>query len=291
MKLGRNDSCWCGSGRKYKACHMAFDDKMELCANKGKGIILPPHEIIKTPEQIEGIRKAGKINSQVLDEVEKYVKEGVSTEKLNQVAEEVTRDLGGIPACLGYEGFPKSICTSINEVVCHGIPDENRFLQNGDIINIDCTTIVDGYYGDASRMYMIGKVSEARQKLVRVAKECLDAAVEIAKPWTPLGDFGYIINKMAQDNGFSVVKEIGGHGVGLEFHEDPWVPHFGKQGTGMLLVPGMTLTIEPMVNQGKDAVFCDEEDGWTIYTEDNLCSAQWEYTLLITETGNEILSW
>ena len=290
MRIGRNDACWCGSGKKYKSCHMAFDEKMEMLHHKHKGIILPQHDMIKTPEQIAGIRKAGKINSMVLDEVEQHVKEGVSTAELDRVVVEVTEKLGGIPACLNYEGYPKSVCTSINEVVCHGIPDENRFLQEGDIINVDCTPIVDGYYGDASRMYMIGKVSEAKEKLVRVTKECLEEAVSLAQPWTTFGDFGYAINKRAEENGFSVVREIGGHGCGVDFHEEPWVPHIGTPDSGVLIVPGMTFTIEPMINQGKPDVFCDAEDGWTIYTEDNLPSAQWEYMLLITEDGNEIIS-
>ncbi len=290
MKLGRNDLCWCGSKRKYKACHMAFDEKINLIVHRNRGITAPMHDIIKTPEQIEGIRHAGEINSMVLDTVSEYVKEGVSTGKLNQVVEERTKELGGICAPLGYEGYTKSVCTSINEVVCHGIPDDNRLLKNGDIINIDCTTIVNGYYGDASRMYMIGEVSEEKRRLVEVTKQCLDEAVNIAKPWTTLGDFGYAINKRATENGYSVVREIGGHGVGLDFHEEPWVPHIGKPNTGMLLVPGMTFTIEPMINMGKPEVFCDAEDNWTIYTDDGKPSAQWEYTLLITETGNEILS-
>ena len=290
MKLGRNDACWCGSGRKYKGCHMAMDSRVEQILHQYKGTLAPPREIIKTPEQIDGIRKAGEINTMVLDTVEEHVKEGVSTGELNRIVEERTKELGGICAPLDYEGYPKSVCTSINEVVCHGIPDDKRILKSGDIVNIDCTTIIDGYYGDASRMYMIGEVSEAKQKLVRVTKECLDEAVAIAQPWTTLGDFGYAINKRATDNGYSVVREIGGHGVGLDFHEDPWVPHIGTPHTGMILVPGMTITIEPMINMGKADIFTDAEDGWTVYTEDNQPSAQWEYTILITKDGNEILS-
>lgn len=290
MKLGRNDACWCKSGKKYKACHMMFDDKIESICNKTKAIIAPPREIIKTQEQIDGIRRAGEINSKVLDAIEAHVKEGVTTEELDRICAEKTKELGGICACLGYEGYPKNVCTSINEVVCHGIPSEKRFLQSGDIVNIDCTTIVDGYYGDASRMYMIGEVSDKKRKLVKVTKECLDEAVKIAQPWTTLGDFGYAINKRATENGFSVVREIGGHGVGIDFHEEPWVPHIGQPNSGMLIVPGMTFTIEPMINMGKPDVFVDAEDGWTVYTDDNLPSAQWEYTLVITKDGNEIVS-
>lgn len=292
MKLGRNDACWCGSGKKYKACHMAMDDRLELMLNKGKkGIVAPTHDMIKTQEQIDGIRKAGEINSKVLDAIEKHVAEGVTTGELERICAETTKALGGVSACLNYEGYPKTVCISINEVVCHGIPSDKRKLANGDIVNIDCTTIYNGYYGDASRMYLIGQVSERKKKLVEVTKECLLEAVELAQPYATMGDFGYAINKRATDNGFSVVREIGGHGVGIDFHEDPWVPHIGTPGTGCILVPGMTFTIEPMINAGKPDVYCDQEDGWTIYTEDNEPSAQWEYTLLITKDGNEILSW
>lgn len=290
MKLGRNDMCWCGSGKKYKSCHLLYDEKIETILREHKGAVAPPHKIIKTKEQIDGIRKAGEVNTRILDDISEYIAEGISTGDIDRLVVEKTKKYGGICACLGYEGYPKSVCTSINEVVCHGIPDDKRILKSGDIINVDCTTIVGGYYGDASRMFLIGKVSDARKKLVEVTKECLDEAVNIAKPWTTLGDFGYSINKRATENGYTVVREIGGHGVGVDFHEEPWVPHIGREHTGMILVPGMTITIEPMINMGKADVFCDNDDGWTIYTEDNMPSAQWEYTLVITEDGNEILS-
>ncbi len=290
MKLGRNEACWCGSGRKYKSCHMAFDEKIEHYMLTYPHAEEPPRSIIKTPAQIEGIRKAGEINSMVLDSVAEMIGEGVSTQEIDDLVAKRTAELGGICACLGYQGYPKNVCTSIDDVVCHGIPDPKRILQSGDIVNVDCTTIVDGFYGDASRMFLIGEVSEEKKKLVQVTKECLDEAVGIAKPWTTLGDFGYAINKRAKENGYSIVVEIGGHGVGVEFHEEPWVPHIGEPGTGMLLVPGMTITIEPMINMGTSDVYCDEDDGWTIYTDDGKPSAQWEYTLVITETGNEILS-
>ena len=268
---------------------MLFDEKLN--DYKLKGIEIPQHNMIKNKEEIEGIRKAGQINKLVLDEVSKYVREGVTTEELNQVVHNYTLELGGIPACFGYEGFPKSVCTSINEVVCHGIPDSKRILKNGDIINIDATTMYQGYYGDASRMFCIGDVAEETKKLVQVTKECLELGLKEVKPWGFLGDIGYVINNHAKQNGFSVVREIGGHGVGLEMHEEPWVSHIGKRGTGMLLVPGMVITIEPMVNQGDAGVYQDDEDGWTIYTEDGKPSAQWEYTILVTEDGHEILSW
>lgn len=289
MKIGRNDSCWCGSGKKYKQCHMGFDEK--IMQYKMQGVRVPSHSIIKTQKQIEGIRNASKINTKVLDKVEEYVKEGVSTEELNQIVHEYTIELGGVPATLGYKGYPKSVCTSINEVVCHGIPSVNQILKNGDIINIDATTIVDGYFGDASRMYMIGEVSEEKQALVRVAKECLEIGLKEVKPWGFLGDIGEVIHEHATKNGYTIVRQIGGHGVGLAFHEDPWVSHIGFRGTDMLLVPGMIFTIEPMVNMGMADVYEDKEDGWTIYTEDHMPSAQWEYTILVTETGAEVLSY
>lgn len=289
IKLGRNDKCWCGSGKKYKTCHMAFDDKIKLYAQKGYEV--PGHHMIKTPEQIDGIREAGRINTMVLDYITPFVKEGVSTEELNTRIEEYTRSLRAIPACLGYQGYPKSVCVSVDDVVCHGIPNEDQILKSGDIVNVDCTTIYNGYYGDASRMFCIGDVPEEKRKLVRVTKECLDLALEATKPWGTMGDMGYACNKHAQENGYSIVREIGGHGCGVEFHEDPWVNHIGQPGKGILFVPGMTFTIEPMVNMGKPDVYQDADDGWTIYTEDGLPSAQWEYTILVTENGTEILSY
>lgn len=288
MKIGRNDPCWCGSGRKYKACHMQLDEKIN--AFQLKGAKVPTHSMIKTPEQIEGIRKAGEVNTMVLDYIEPYVKEGISTGELDRLIHEYTLKLGGIPACLNYKGYPKSVCTSIDDVVCHGIPDDNRILASGDIINVDCTTIYNGYYGDASRMYCIGEVSPEKKKLVEVAKECLDIGYNTAKPWTFLGDVGVAINQHAKEHGYSIVREIGGHGVGVGFHEELWVSHIGIPGGDYVLVPGMTFTIEPMVNMGKPDVWQDEEDGWTIRTEDGMPSAQWEYTILITQTGAEILS-
>lgn len=268
---------------------MAMDEKIAVFQRNGAKV--PDHSMIKTKEQIEGIRKAGAINTKILDYLEPFITEGISTEEINTMVHEYTIQLGGVPATLGYKGFPKSVCTSINEVVCHGIPDPNRILKEGDIINIDTTTIVDGYYGDASRMYAIGEIGEEKKKLMHVAKECLDLGLEEVKPWGFLGDIGAVIQEHAKENGYTIVRQIGGHGVGLQFHEDPWVSHIGKRGTDFLLVPGMIFTIEPMVNMGKADILEDKEDGWTIYTEDKLPSAQWEYTVLVTETGKEILSY
>ncbi len=288
MKLGRNDACWCGSGKKYKTCHMAFDDKIAGFARVGH--MVPSHEMIKTPEQIEGIRKAGEINTKVLDYISPYIVEGANTEELNKMVHEYTISLGGTPAPLNYEGFPKSVCISLNEVVCHGIPSEDIVLKSGDIVNVDVTTIYNGYYGDASRMFCIGDVSPEKQKLVEVAKECLERGLAAVKPYGFLGDVGYAINTYAKENGCTIVREIGGHGVGVDFHEEPWVSHIGEQNTDYLLVPGMTFTIEPMVNMGKADVETDEKDGWTVRTKDRKPSAQWEYTILVTEQGAEILS-
>ena len=280
--------CWCKSGEPYETCHKAYDEKAEEFAKKG--CILPQHRLIKNKEQIEGIREACRINTMILDKVASEIKEGMSTEDINKIVHEETLRLGGIPACLGFEGYPKSVCTSVNSVVCHGIPSKKVILKKGDIVNVDCTTEYKGYYGDSSRMFEIGKVSKEAHKLVTVAKECLDKAVEGIKPFSHVGDIGGIVSKHARANGFTVVKELGGHGVGLSMHEDPFVNHTAKSGTGMLLVPGMVFTIEPMINAGKSTICIDDSDGWTIYTWDDSLSAQWEYTLLMTEKGAEILS-
>lgn len=264
--------------------------KKKLEELKIQGKVIPPEKLIKSAEQIEGIREAGKVNSLVLDAVEREIKAGMTTEDIDKIVYNETIRLGGTPACLGFEGFPKSVCTSVNNVVCHGIPSEKVVLKEGDIINVDCTSIYSGYFGDASRTFIIGEASEQAKRLVRVTKECLDLAVSKLYPYCTVGDIGYWVSKHAKANGYSVVKELGGHGVGLEMHEDPFVSHIGKRGKGMVLAPGMVFTIEPMINAGKADVCIDDEDGWTIYTWDDSLSAQWEYTLLMTENGVEILS-
>ena len=289
MKLGRNEECWCHSKKKYKNCHLRIDERLEQLKEQGK--LVPGHEIIKNEKQIAGIREAGKLNTEILDRVSEFIKEGISTEEINHLVHEYTISHGGIPAPLGYEGYPKSVCVSIDEVVCQGIPDKNRILKQGEVVNVDVTTILNGYFADASRMFCIGDVGQEKQKLVEFTKECLELGVQAAKPWGYLGDIGYVISQHAYENGYSVVREIGGHGVGLEFHEEPWVSHIGEPNTDMILVPGMIFTIEPMINIGAEDVYEDEKDGWTIRTKDGKPSAQWEYTLLITETGNEILTW
>lgn len=264
-------------------------ERMEYLRKKHKDVI--DDEWIKRPSQIEGIRKAGKINTGVLDEVGKLIHEGMSTQDIDDIVLKYTAEHGGICAPLNYEGFPKSVCTSINGEVCHGIPARHRKLRNGDIINVDCTTILDGYYADASRMFMIGNVSEERRKLVEETKKCLEIGIQVAQPWAHVGDIGYAIAKYAHSKGYSVVRELGGHGVGIDFHEDPFVAHVGSKGKGMVLVPGMIITIEPMINAGKAAVEIDPYNNWTIYTRDGSDSAQWEHTILITEDGNEILTY
>ena len=263
----------------------------KVLAFQAKGHLVPNRNLIKTTEQIEGIRKSGIINTGVLDLVAKEIRAGMSTLEIDKLVNEYTRDHGAIPACLGYEGFPKSCCTSVNEVVCHGIPSEYEILEEGDIINVDCTTILNGYFADASRMFIIGETSPEKKKLVDVAKECLEIGMAAAKPFGFVGDIGNAVEKHAKKNGFSVVRDLCGHGVGVEFHEEPDVEHFGKKGTGMLLVPGMTFTIEPMINMGTHEVFVDEEDDWTVVTEDELPSAQWEHTFVMTENGLEILTY
>lgn len=287
VKIGRNDPCWCGSGKKYKKCHEQFDEKISFI--KSEGHIVPDRSIIKKPEQIAGIKESCKINIAVLDYVAENIREGMTTQDIDDLVSSKTAELGGIPAPLNYEGYPKSVCTSINEIVCHGIPSDKVVLKNGDIINVDVSTIYNGYFSDSSRMFCIGNVSEEKKKLVDVVKECVEKGLEQVKPWGFLGDMGQAVHEHAVKNGYSVVREIGGHGVGLEFHEDPWVSYVSKAGEEMLLVPGMIFTIEPMVNMGTDRVFVDKEDNWTIYTADKKPSAQWEIMVLVTEDGHEVL--
>lgn len=289
-KIERNDPCWCGSGKKYKACHMRMDEKIKSFALEGH--IVPDHSMIKTKEQIDGIRTSGLINIAVLDYVAENIRPGMCTAEIDRFVEEKTRACGAIPAPLGYEGFPKSVCTSINEQVCHGIPSEEDILQEGDIVNVDVSTIYKGYFSDSSRMFIVGgKTTPEREKLVRVAKECVEAGIAQVKPWQFLGDMADAVNRHAKENGYSIVVDIGGHGVGLEFHEDPFVSYVAPKGTEMLMVPGMVFTIEPMVNAGTADIYIDDGNGWTVYTEDGKPSAQWEVTVAVTEDGYEILAY
>lgn len=289
MKMSKNAPCWCGSGKKYKHCHEKWDDQINVL--KLQGQIVPEHNLIKSPEDIRLIKKAAVINNGILDHLEDMIKLGMTTEEIDQFVYDYTTERGGIPADLGYEGFPKSVCTSINNVICHGIPNKNDVLKEGDIINVDCTTIYKKHYADASRMYTVGKVSEEAQRLVDVTKECLKVGEEAVRPWGHIGDIGAAIQEHAHKNGYTVVREFCGHGVGNGFHEDPYVMHVGIRNTGMVIAPGMVFTIEPMINQGKASLFIDKKNGWTVYTKDGKLSAQWENTLLVTEHGIEILAW
>lgn len=289
IKLGRNDACWCGSGRKYKVCHEALDQRIREYEKMGH--IVPERELIKNARQIKGIRESGAVNSAVLDYVAEHIKAGMPTEQINRMVDSRTRELGGIPAPLGFEGFPKSVCTSLNDQVCHGIPSEEEILREGDIVNVDVSTIYNGYFSDSSRMFCIGEVTEEKKRLVKVARECISQGLLQVKPWNFLGDMADAVNSHAKKNGYSIVVDIGGHGVGLEFHEEPFVSYVAPKGTEMLMVPGMVFTIEPMVNMGGPDIFVDDQNGWTIYTEDGKPSAQWEVTVLVTEQGYEILAY
>ncbi len=288
-KPGRNDPCWCGSGKKYKKCHIDFDEKIEEFEVAGH--IVPSHEILKNAEQIEKIKESAKINIAVLDYVAEHIKVGISTAEIDKWVYDITTKMGGVPAPLNFEGFPKSVCTSINNEVCHGIPSEDVIIKDGDIINVDVSTNLNGYFSDSSRMFCIGNVSEENRKLVEETKNAVYEGLKQVKPWGFLGDMGQAVNDYVKSKGYSVVREVGGHGIGLEFHEDPWVSYISKKGTEMLMVPGMIFTIEPMVNAGKPDIFVDEDNGWTIYTEDNSMSAQWEIQVLVTEDGYEIIAY
>ena len=288
-KLMRNDPCWCGSKKPYCECHMNFDKKIEMYKKKFHKV--PPRSIIKNEEQLQGMRESSKINIAVLDYVAENIKAGMTTQEIDEMVYEKTTAMGGIPAPLNYEGFPKSVCTSINNEVCHGIPSSDIILADGDIVNVDCSTILNGYFSDSSRMFCIGDVSPEKKRLVDVTKECVEKGLAEVKPWGFLGDMGQAVHDHAFANGYTVVREIGGHGVGLEFHEEPWVGYNSKRGQEMLMVPGMIFTIEPMVNMGKVDIYVDDANDWEVYTEDGLPSAQWEIMVLVTEDGHEVLCW
>ena len=246
--------------------------------------------IIKTPEEIEKMRVAGRLAAEVLEMIEPYVKAGVSTEELNRICHDyIVNKQDAIPAPLNYHGFPKSICTSVNQVICHGIPSESKILKNGDIVNVDITVIKDGYHGDTSKMFLIGEPKIQARRLCQVTQECLYKALAIVRPGTTLGDIGAVIQQHAESFGFSVVREYCGHGIGKGFHEEPQIVHYGKAGTGLALKEGMTFTIEPMINAGKR--HCKTlKDEWTVVTKDRSLSAQYEHTILVTADGCEILT-
>lgn len=244
---------------------------------------------IKTPEEIEKMRVAGRLAAQTLNMIGPHVKPGVTTEELDRICHDyIVNELDAIPAPLNYRGFPKSICTSVNHVVCHGIPGGKR-LKRGDIVNIDVTVIKDGYHGDTSKMFYVGEPTIMGRRLSETAHECMRLGIELVRPGTRLGDIGHVIQTYAEGKGFSVVREYCGHGIGREFHEDPQVLHYGEPGTGMEIVPGMTFTIEPMINAGRKETRL-LKDNWTVVTKDHSLSAQWEHTILVTEDGYEVLT-
>jgi len=246
---------------------------------------------IKTAAEIAKMRVAGRLTAEVLEMIEPHVQVGISTGELDKICHEfITGEQGAIPAPLNYNGFPKSICTSVNEVICHGIPSDSKRLKNGDIINIDVTVIKDGYHGDSSIMVQVGDVAPHAQRLITVTQECLYKAIDIVRPGATLGDIGSTIQKHAEKSYYSVVREYCGHGIGQVFHEDPQILHYGRKGDGMVLEPGMTFTIEPMINAGRRHTKLNQKDGWTVTTKDGRLSAQWEHTLAVTEDGVEVLT-
>ena len=295
--ISRNAPCWCGSRKKYKKCHLFIDQKeVSARVDEAKPKRKDRSIIIKTEEQIDGIRKSCQMTKDLLDMIEERIRVGVTTNEIDEWVHLETLARGAVPAPLNYglgQGrqripFPKSICTSLNEVICHGIPNSQE-LQNGDILNVDVTCDYDGYFGDASRMFIIGDVPDRTIELVEVTRECLNLGIEQVRPNKKLGDIGHAIQKHAENHGFSVVRDFAGHGVGIEFHEAPQVLHYGEPGMGEVLRENMVFTIEPMINIG--GYECKIlEDGWTAVTTDGTLSAQWEHTLLVTASGVEVLT-
>lgn len=282
-KVGRNDPCPCGSGKKYKKC----------CMQKSAPQTPPPHPDkskirLKSPEAVEAIRRAGRLVIETLDLVERHLKPGMATEEINTLVHAFTMENHATPAPLNYRGFPKSVCVSVNEEICHGIPGK-RVLKDGDVVNVDVTSILNSYYADANKSYFIGTPSQDAGKIVAVARQSLKEALGVVRPGNTVGDIGWAIQTYAESQGCSVVRDFVGHGVGYDFHEPPQIPHFGRRGTGVQLVPGMVFTIEPMINiGGHELIVLD--DRWTAVTRDGSLSAQFEQTILVTETGYESLT-
>ncbi|MFT4517837.1 MAG: methionyl aminopeptidase [Halioglobus sp.] len=246
---------------------------------------------IKSPQEIEKMRVAGSMAAEVLEMIEPYVQVGVTTGELDKICHEyITGKLQAIPAPLNYNGFPRSICTSVNDVICHGIPSDTKKLKDGDIINIDVTVIKDEYHGDTSIMVQVGDVPSHAQRLIEITQECLYAAIALVKPGATLGDIGHVIQQHAEKNYYSVVREYCGHGIGKVFHEEPQILHYGRKGTGLVLEAGMTFTIEPMINAGRRQTRLNKKDGWTVTTRDGRLSAQWEHTMAVTEDGVEVFT-
>jgi methionyl aminopeptidase len=287
-KVGRNDPCPCGSGLKYKKCCM---DKAALDPHRIEEAYARKHRIrVKTDAEIEGIRRAGRLVVATLEMVAPRIAPGIPTEAINTWVHEFTVQHGAVPAPLNYRGYPKSVCVSVNEVICHGIPGP-RQLQEGDIVNVDVTSILEGFYADANKTFFVGEPGPEARKIVAVARECLTRGMQMVKAGNTIGDIGWAIQTYAESQGCSVVREFVGHGVGLDFHEPPQVPHFGRKGEGLLLIPGMVFTIEPMINLGRKELRILEDD-WTAVTRDGSLSAQFEQTVLVTPEGCESLkSW
>ncbi len=284
--MGRNAPCPCGSGRKYKKCCM---DKIELPPEELKKLYVQKYNIrLKEPADIEGIRSAGRLVLETLDMVESEIRPGMATDEINTLVHKFTLKNGAIPAPLNYRGFPKSVCVSVNEVICHGIPGQ-RILKDGDIVNVDVTPILNGYYADANKTFFVGTPGPDAEKIVRVARESLKRSIQAVKPGNTVGDIGWAIQEYAESQGCSVVREFVGHGVGFDFHEPPQIPHFGRQGEGIVLVPGMVFTIEPMINLGARHLNI-LADKWTAVTRDGSLSAQFEQTILVTDQGFESLT-
>ena len=287
VKFRRNDPCPCGSGLKYKRCCMGRDEAE--AADPNRDAYFQKYGIrLKAPTDIEGIKRAGVLALKTLDRVEAELRPGITTEEINTLVHELTIQNGATPAPLNYRGYPKSVCVSVNDEICHGIPKE-RVLHHGDIVNVDVTPILNGYYADVNKTFFVGAPGPEARKIVAVARECLKLGIRMACPGNRIGDIGWAIQRYAEAEGCSVVREFVGHGVGLDFHEPPQVPHYGTRGEGIVLVPGMVFTIEPMINLGKKDLRV-LEDNWTAVTRDGSLSAQFEQTLLITETGVESLT-
>jgi len=285
-KVGRNDPCPCGSGLKYKKCCLG----REISSRKNyEESYLKDHGIrLKKPRDIEGIARAGKLAMELLDRVEEIIRPGIKTEEINTIVHEITVRHGAVPAPLHYRGYPKSVCVSVNDVICHGIPGD-RVLEQGDIVNVDVTPILDGYYADTSKTFFVGKPGPDALKIVNLARECLKAGMDVVRPGNRVGDIGWAIQDLAESRGCSVVREFVGHGVGFDFHEPPQIPHYGRKGRGIALVPGMVFTVEPMINLGGRELHVLEDD-WTAVTNDGSLSAQFEQTLVVTEDGFESLT-
>jgi len=286
VKTGRNDPCPCGSGIKYKKCCLGKD----IQVNREPGAQYAQRYKIRLKEEadIEGIRKAGQLVLDTFEQIEDKIRPGIKTDEINTIVHEFTVNNGAQPAPLNYRGFPKSVCVSINEEVCHGIPGK-RILMDGDIVNVDITSVLNGYYADANKTFFAGTPGPDARKIVSVASECLKRGISMVKPGNTVGDIGWAIQAFAEEQGCSVVRDFVGHGVGFEFHESPQIPHFGQKGQGIRLIPGMVFTIEPMINLGNKELKI-LADNWTAVTKDGSLSAQFEQTILVTQSGYESLT-